>query len=180
MAGEAREKLRNASQAAQAIYKSGNKPNVPSQSSAWTAPGRLGDPTMQLGDDPRVNAQLLEFASKIGLDKDQLSDSFFKLNENSSLDEIAAMIEEFDSGLGLVYNGIPIELPEDKDAIEIERKQETISGGDGQDMTLYVYRPAGQSSVLPSVVYSHGKCASTNRSLLAAGLLHRLNIIAND
>lgn len=58
----------------------------------------------------------------------------------------------------MVYGGkaVPLDLPGDKDR-KVEMTEETIKGGDGQDMKVYVYRPTGQGDEkLPCVVYTHG------------------------
>lgn len=46
--------------------------------------------------------------------------------------------------------------PEDKHAPKIEMEKTTIKNSDGEDMFVYVYRPANQSEPLPGVVYYHG------------------------
>jgi len=81
-----------------------------------------------------------------------------KVNENSSLEEISELMSEFENGIMQIYNGaIPLDLPTDKDEPEIKMTVETIKGGDGQDMKVYVYRPASQGNEkLPCVVYTHG------------------------
>ena len=56
----------------------------------------------------------------------------------------------------MLYNNIPLETPADKNEVEVEMKEETIKGGDGQDMKVYVYRRKGSSGKLPGVVYTHG------------------------
>jgi acetyl esterase/lipase len=111
---------------------------------------------MELKDEPRTNAKLLAFASQIGLDRNAPPKALEKLNENSTIDEIAEMIDEFETGIVGLYNNIPLDIPEDKTAIEIEREEKTIKGGDGQDMKIYIYRPKGQTETLSSVIYTHG------------------------
>ncbi|KAK3707566.1 hypothetical protein LTR37_012061 [Vermiconidia calcicola] len=125
----------------------------------FKAPGRLGDPMLEPKDDPRVNSKLLEAVTPLGMHKfSAATESFMKLNADSSLDEIAKPIVEFETGISAIYNGaIPLDIPSDKDEIKIEQTEQTIKGGDGQAMKVYIYRPADQGDgKLPSVVYLHG------------------------
>ena len=102
-----------------------------------------------------MNTQLLSFAGQVGLDKDAPPASLYKLNENSTLDEIAGLIDEFETGIHGLYDAVPLELPEDA-AVAVKRTEETIKGGDGQDMLVYIYRPADHEGPLAGVVYTHG------------------------
>jgi len=58
----------------------------------------------------------------------------------------------------MVYGGqaVPLDTPHDKD-MKVEMTEETIKGGDGQDMKVYVYHPADQGDEkLSAVMYTHG------------------------
>jgi acetyl esterase/lipase len=158
MAGEAKAKLKKASEAAAAEAKAGKSSHTPLQSNGFKAPGRLGDPGMELQDEPRVNANLLAAVTPLGMNKFAPPQTLAKLSENSTLEEISEMIAEFENGVLMLYNGqiIPLDLPSDKEQ-QIEQTEETIKGGDGQDMKVYIYRPTNfGSGKLPGVVYTHG------------------------
>ena len=165
MAGSVKEHLRNATQLAAAEAKGDSNPAPPAQNGNWKAPGRLGDPKMTLSNEPRVDAKLLATISAIGIDKAPPPSTLAKLSENSSMDEIAAMMKEFEDGLIPLYD-MPNDLPEDKNAPEIVREDQTIKGGDGQDMLIHIYRAKDQSGPLPCVVYTHGGGMVVNKTLV--------------
>lgn len=58
----------------------------------------------------------------------------------------------------MLYAGgvLPLDMPEDANEIKVEMRKETIKGGDGQDMLIYIFRPEGQKEDLPGVIYTHG------------------------
>ena len=157
MTGEAREQLRNATQGAAADAK-GDSPTSYVQNGAYKAPGRLGDPNMLLSTDPRINPKLLTLFEAMGMAGFGSVPTLSKVNGDSSLEEISELIAEFENGIMQIYNGaVPLDLPTDKDEPEITMTEETIKGGDGQDMKVYVYRPAKQvEEKVPCVVYTHG------------------------
>ena len=70
-------------------------------------------------------------------------------------DAIAASTIEGEAGFEGLYEALPNELPGD-DAIEVEHSSRTITGVDGTEITLHVYRPAGTDGPLPCTVYIHG------------------------
>lgn len=159
MAGEAKQQLKNAAAGAAAEKKAGKSVHEPITSGSYKAPGRLGDPGMDLQDDPRVNAKLLAAVTPLGMNKFSVSPTLEKVNENSTIDEIAELIGEFEAGIEMMYSGkaLSLEHPSDKDDPKVDQTEQTIKGGDGQDMKVYIYRPADQSSEkLPGVIYTHG------------------------
>lgn len=161
MPGETKAQLSNAVKAAaefQPGYSPG-KPHVQANGNEYTPPGRLGNPTLELQDEPRVHTGLLGAVTPLGMGKHASPTTLAKLKEDSSLDEIAEMVAEFEDGINMIYGGgiVPLDMmPEDAKAVKVEMKKETIKGGDGQDMLLYVYRPEGQKEKLPAVIYYHG------------------------
>lgn len=159
MAGEAKQQLKNAAAGAAAEKEAGKSVHAPITNGTFKAPGRLGTPGMDLQDEPRVNANLLAAVTPLGMHKFSVSPTLAKLNENSTLDEMAELIAEFEAGLDMMYSGkaLPLDHPSDKNDPKVEQTEETIKGGDGQDMKVYIYRPADQGSdVLPGVIYTHG------------------------
>lgn len=95
---QGKEELKNATHGA-AEFREGYNPKPHVQSDNYTPPGRLGKPTMELEEEPRIHASLLETAKQYGMAKHVSPTTLAKLNENSSLDEIAEMIAEFEDGL---------------------------------------------------------------------------------
>lgn len=156
MPGEAKALLKTATQYAAKEASSGHPSTPFTTSSNFKAPGRLGDPSMTVGKDPRTNAKLVQLLKTLQMDGFGLPPALNKLNENSSMDEIAVLISEFEDGIVGLYGAIPLDTESDKDEPAVEMKEETIKGGDGQDMKVYVYRPTNASGKLPAVVYAHG------------------------
>lgn len=100
MAGEAKQLLKNAVEAAAAEAKNNGKSSHPAiQAGGYQAPGRLGDPNRELKDDPRVNPKLLAAVAPLGMDRSAPPPGLAKLTENSSLDEIAELVAEFEQGI---------------------------------------------------------------------------------
>lgn len=157
MPGEAKAQLKEASQQAKKEFHADYQHAPHASSAAYTAPGRLGNATLALGADPRANAQLLPTIKAIGMGTHGPPPSLATLDENSTLDEIGVMVNEFNEGLLLMYNGgVSVDLPGDAHERKVEMVEETIAGGDGQDMLVYVYRPADQTAPLPGIMFSHG------------------------
>ncbi len=96
MPGEARQLLKNAVEAAAAEAKAGKSTHTAVQVGGYKAPGRLGDPGMELKDEPRVNPKLLAAVTPIGMDRFGAPPGLSKLTADSSLDEIAELVAEFE------------------------------------------------------------------------------------
>lgn len=158
MTGEAKAQLKIASEGAAKEFKDSYKPKLHAHEPSYKAPGRLGEPNLELEDDPRTNAKLLETFKQLQMGKHTQPATLAKVNENSSIDEIAVLVDEFESGINVLYQDhvLPLSIPEDANEPKVEMTKETIKGGDGQDMIVYIYRPAGQSGPLPGVIYTHG------------------------
>lgn len=156
MTGEAKTYLANATQGAAKEAKDGHPSKPYTQDTVWKAPGRLGNPKIVVGEDPRTNTKLLQMLNAMGMGGFGLPPALAQLNENSSIDDIAVMLKEFEDGLKILYANLPLDLPNDDKAPAIEMKTETIKGGDGQDMKVYVYRPKDATGKISCAVYTHG------------------------
>lgn len=120
-------------------------------------PGRLGDPRMNMGSDPRLNAKLKPILVQFGADTNQPPPFLQTLGPESSMDDIAETIRLSEEQFIQVYNNAPVNLPSDAYDIELEVREETIKGGDGQDMQVIIYSPKVRGAgPLPCVVYTHG------------------------
>jgi acetyl esterase/lipase len=112
-------------------------------------PGRLGMPDLQLRDDPRADPRMIAAMSPIGLDVEPPPTP---VTAASSLEEIlgACMIAEagFQMAFGMVNQ--PASAP------GVSSSVETITGSDGNDITLYIHRPADADTALPCIVHTHG------------------------
>jgi len=112
-------------------------------------PGRLGTPDLQLRDDPRADPRMLAAMAPIGLD---VTPPPSPISAASPIEEIleACMVAEagFQMAFGMVNQ--PAETPGVSSTIE------TISGADGNDITLYIHRPDTADTPLPCIVHTHG------------------------
>ncbi|KAK3110192.1 hypothetical protein LTR53_015780 [Teratosphaeriaceae sp. CCFEE 6253] len=116
--------------------------------------GRLGDDSLELGSDPRINRKLLEALSSFGLDRRQPEP---KLDRSSSIEDIGEFMGQCDAQFQGLYDIQPNELPEDKNEPKVDRSVKTIKGLDGKDIDLHIFRKAGtEGETLPAVIYTHG------------------------
>ena len=113
-------------------------------------PGRLGDPSMNLVDDPRLDWRIRNALK-------QLWDAPLSLEPipgDSALDaclEYSSQYEaEVSSGLNQLF------LQTMPDFSELESYLEMIEGGDGNEIKLFIDRPANIESPVPGVVHFHG------------------------
>ncbi len=112
-------------------------------------PGRLGTPDLDIRDDPRADPRMLAAMAPIGLD---VAPPPSPVTAASSLDDIleACLLAEagFEMAFGLINQ--PTETP------GVSSTVETITGSDGNEITLYIHRPDGVDTALPCVVHTHG------------------------
>lgn len=112
-------------------------------------PGRLADPGRQIKDDPRADPRLIAAMTALGLEVEQPS----PVDGSSPIDDILAYCLEAEAGFeqlgGVLSAGSP--------PVEgVSRSTETITGVDGNEISLYVHRPSDASGPLPVVVHTHG------------------------
>lgn len=113
-------------------------------------PGRLGNPNMNLRDDPRADPRMIAAMAPLGMD---VAPEPSPVNAATPIDAILehlAMAEAGFSLLGDVFfaNTGPTE--------GVSSYVETITGHDGNDITLYVHRPDHADGLLPCIVHTHG------------------------
>jgi acetyl esterase len=113
-------------------------------------PGRLGDATLQLRSDPRADPRMIKAFAPFGIDVTAPPLPIDRRSPIEDLHAVAAAIEQAFAGMfGALLDGVP--RPEG-----IERHTETITGADGNDITLYVDRPVGAQGPLPGLLHLHG------------------------
>jgi acetyl esterase/lipase len=113
-------------------------------------PGRLGSPDMMLKDDPRADPRMLAAMAPFGVD---VQPAPAPVNGASPIDDVieyCGTAEEGFEGLnGALASGLP--------PVEgVTRSVEVIKGVDGNDITLYVHRPADTGTPVPAVLHLHG------------------------
>jgi acetyl esterase len=115
-----------------------------------STPGRLGDPTMELRSDPRSDPRMVAALARFGLHGAPPSPP---AGCATSRDEQLAYVAAMESGFGAVFAALIADLPP---IAGISRSTQTITGVDGNDISLYISRPADQTGVLPGVLHIHG------------------------
>ena len=113
-------------------------------------PGRLGTPDMTLREDPRADRRMVAALEVFGLVDAQPESPVDATTPFAELLEFVPAAEEGFEGLfGALVAGMP--------EIEgVERSVEVIRGLDGNDVTLYIHRPADHPDALPGVLHLHG------------------------
>ena len=113
-------------------------------------PGRLGDPDCTLATDPRGDVRMVAALEPLGLAGRAEP---VPLNADSSLEDIRALAAAGEPGFeklfDLLFDGLsPVE--------GVESRTEVISGVDGNDISLYIHRPAGSDGERPGILHIHG------------------------
>ncbi len=157
MADTARQHLHNAAALAASDADQDHTGKAAIENPAYKPPGRLGNPSMELKDDTRINSKLLAAISPMGMASHSVPPGLEKLRGDSTLEEIAEFAGNFESLIMQLYENIPLDVPGDEHKVAIEQIEQTIRGGDGQEMKVYIYRPANKEGEdLPAVIYIHG------------------------
>src|ERR1700722_17850633 len=113
------------------------------------AEGRLADPDCSLGTDPRSDPRMVEALAQFGLDANM---PVVPLTIDAPLEERLAYAEMSEAGMGAVLDAFASGVP---DADGVTTTTTTITGEDGNDVTLYISRP-DVDGPLPAVVHLHG------------------------
>ena len=116
----------------------------------FNLPGRLGDPEMTLATDPRADPRMVAALEPLGLAR--RADPV-PLTADSSLEDIRALAALGEPGFQHLFDGLfdalaPVE--------GVESSTEVITGVDGNEITLYVHRPAGDTGPRPGILHIHG------------------------
>ncbi len=113
-------------------------------------PGRLGDPDMCLGTDPRADARLVAGMTPYGM---HLNAPESGVRPDSPLEErlaaTAATEQALQGFFPTLYTGLP-------DVVGVVRSVETIVGADGNEITLFVHRPEATTGPVPAILHIHG------------------------
>ncbi len=114
-------------------------------------PGRLGDPNMSLGTDPRADSRMVAALAPLGLGDNVPAP---EVTADSPVDRIVADATRDEAAMSklpmaLGYGNLP--------PIEgVESHTEVITGVDGNQINLYVHRPDGLEGTAPGVLHIHG------------------------
>src|SRR5947209_6570376 len=117
-------------------------------------PGRLGSPDMTLRTDPRADPRMIAVMEPIGLADPPPPTP---VDASSGLDDLLAWVLEAEAGFSTLFDSLSGGTPE---VTGVERTVEVIRGMDGNDITLFVHRPATATATatgpLPGVLHLHG------------------------
>jgi acetyl esterase len=114
-------------------------------------PGRLGDPDRSLATDPRADPRMVAALSAFGMDT--LAQPL-PVGYDSPLQEILPVIAGAEEG----FEGFYAALFAGLDPVPgVVSETITIEGPDGDELPLYVHRPAGsEGEDLPHMIHLHG------------------------
>ena len=113
-------------------------------------PGRLGAPGMTLRDDPRADPRMLAAMAPFGLGDPPPA---APVDTGSPFDAVLEYVAEAEAGFEGLFGALSMEVA----PIEgVTSSVEVIRGLDGNDITLFIHRPAAASGSLPGVLHLHG------------------------
>jgi acetyl esterase len=113
-------------------------------------PGRLSVADRALRDDPRADPRMIAALAPLGM-ADVLPPS--PIHADTPIEAILDFVAEMEPNL----DALPMsQLGEVVPVEGVTSSTEVIRGIDGNDITLYIHRPAGERSPLPAVLHLHG------------------------
>jgi acetyl esterase len=112
--------------------------------------GKLADPNMTLGQDPRADPRMLAALAPFGFDGEQPAPA---VSPSSPRHDLLAFAQAAEDGFGAVFDALfqglaPME--------GVTHETISIDAADAHQITLYIHRPAGVDTQLPAVVHMHG------------------------
>jgi acetyl esterase/lipase len=105
---------------------------------------------MTLRDDPRADPRMIA-----AMEPFELADppAPVPVNADSSIEELLDFVSGAEEGFEALFAAMDVGMPA---VAGVDRTVEVIDGLDGNDITLYVHRPAGRSGSMPGVLHLHG------------------------
>lgn len=113
------------------------------------SPGKLGDPSMRLETDPRLDPRLAEALIVAG----ELAPGVEPPALGAGYEECLAYCAEFEAANAAQNDQLRALMPAFAD---VEYSTRNITGGDGNDITLHIHRPAAATGDVPAIVHFHG------------------------
>ena len=113
-------------------------------------PGRLGNPDMDIKDDPRADPRMIKAMGPLGLD---VAPDMAPVDASSPLEDILAFCAESEVGFDALGGALTAATP----PVEgVTSYTEVIEGVDGNDINLYIHKPNKDTGPLPAIVHTHG------------------------
>ena len=112
--------------------------------------GRLADPDCTIGTDPRADPRMVKALAPFGLDGHM---PVPPVTPDAPLEDRLGAVAATEERMGAVLDALAQNLPI---AEGIATTTTTISGVDGDEIALYITRPADATGSMPFVVHLHG------------------------
>ena len=125
--------------------------NNPTHGASAKQEGRLAQPDTDLSADPRMNPSLLATLSGFGLAANGAPAPITRADSEHDRRAFIAQSEDAFEGL---YEALQEDAPGGDP--DVSHTTETITGVDGNEIILHIYRPTGSTETLPCTVYVHG------------------------
>lgn len=113
-------------------------------------PGRLGSPELSLRHDPRSDPRMIAAMEPFGLA--DLGEPI-PLDSESPIEALLEFAAASEEGFEAMFTALTADLPE---VDGVTRSVEVIRGIDGNDVTLYLHRPADGDGPWPGILHLHG------------------------
>ena len=110
-------------------------------------PGRLGRPDSTLLDDPRLDPRIRAVYETVGLA------SYDAPGAEAGIDACRAFCAEFEAAGEITFEAQRAAMPK---LDHVERRTETITGADGNEITLHVHKPSNVTESVPCILHTHG------------------------
>lgn len=123
---------------------------APETPTAYRAPGRLGDPTLTLGDDPRADPRMMAVLRGFGLDA--LADGA-PMGPDAGREALLEFVTAVEVGFEGLFAALADGAPRPGG---VSHEARTIDGPDGNEVTLHIHRPTGVDGPLPCIYQVHG------------------------
>jgi acetyl esterase len=112
-------------------------------------PGRLGDPSLTLATDPRLDPRLLAGGLYIATALEEPAPVDLDSTYGEIIDFIAAWEFELDGMYAGQFNDLP-------PVVGVAQRSEVIEGVDGNEIRLFISEPARREGPLPCILHTHG------------------------
>ena len=119
-------------------------------------PGLLGDHTLTIVTDPRIDPRLVEVLEESWGYSEDLKE--FSLGQHS-YEELLEYMVAHEAMAAPMYASVFDSLPT---IACVSRRTMVIAGVDGNEITLYIHEPAERSQPLPGIVHIHGGGMAVN------------------
>ncbi len=112
-------------------------------------PGRLGDPTMTLVTDPRMDPRVAAVLAAAG----DLGDAVAPIEPSATYEQSLEYCAQLEIASAMTHQMEAAAMP---DFSDIRRTTEVIKGVDGNDIKLHIHQPLTQNKPLPCIFHTHG------------------------